>query len=173
MSNFILDFSLTTKEEKKNFLRENADKNVISELSLFDPEEFYQEFKNLKGVMSFAFSDESKKGEIHMREKNQAVLDELKKLGYSPVEISFAPMGFITPRTKALIINEAYFALNEDVASREDIDRAMEFGVNYPKGPFAWVKGKEKLYFQLLQNLFLKFGDERYKPSSTLTAFST
>lgn len=36
------------------------------------------------------------------------------------------------------IVNEAYFALGEGVASAEDIDTAMRLGTNYPKGPLEW-----------------------------------
>jgi len=37
------------------------------------------------------------------------------------------------------IINEALFAFSEGVASKADIDTAMQLGTNYPKGPFAWA----------------------------------
>ena len=51
------------------------------------------------------------------------------------------------------IINEAYFALQENIASENDIDRAMMFGVNYPNGPFNWSQGKEQIFVELLQQL--------------------
>ena len=38
------------------------------------------------------------------------------------------------------MVNEAFFALEEKVASAGDIDRAMQLGANYPKGPFAWAE---------------------------------
>ena len=44
----------------------------------------------------------------------------------------------IFPRTIAMVINEAAFALQEGVASVQDIDMAMKLGTNYPKGPLAW-----------------------------------
>jgi len=46
--------------------------------------------------------------------------------------------GFISPRVIAMIINEAWFALEEKVSSKEDIDTAMKLGTNYPFGPFEW-----------------------------------
>ncbi len=46
--------------------------------------------------------------------------------------------GMITPRIIAMIINEAYFSLHHGISSREDIDRAMKWGTNYPWGPFEW-----------------------------------
>jgi 3-hydroxybutyryl-CoA dehydrogenase len=42
-------------------------------------------------------------------------------------------------RVISCIINEAYLALSEGVATAEDIDRAMKLGANYPKGPFEWT----------------------------------
>jgi len=76
--------------------------------------------------------------------------------------------GFIFPRTIVQIINEAYFALEEKVASKEDINRAMKFGVNYPLGPFDWAQGKEKLVVTLLDELLLKTNDQRYRCCSLL-----
>lgn len=42
-------------------------------------------------------------------------------------------------RVISCIINEAYVALSEGVATAEDIDHAMKLGANYPKGPFEWA----------------------------------
>jgi 3-hydroxybutyryl-CoA dehydrogenase len=42
-------------------------------------------------------------------------------------------------RVISCIVNEAYLALSEGVATTEDIDRAMKLGANYPKGPFEWA----------------------------------
>lgn len=46
--------------------------------------------------------------------------------------------GMVTPRVLCMIINEAYFTLEEGTASRKDIDLAMKLGTNYPYGPFEW-----------------------------------
>lgn len=47
--------------------------------------------------------------------------------------------GFIAARIIAMIINEAYFALQDDVSDAMQIDTAMKLGTNYPNGPFEWV----------------------------------
>src|SRR5688500_10761698 len=47
-------------------------------------------------------------------------------------------IGMITPRIVSMIINEAWFTLNEKVSTREEIDTAMKLGTNYPYGPFEW-----------------------------------
>ena len=48
--------------------------------------------------------------------------------------------GFITPRVICMIINEAFFSLEDHVSSREEIDTAMKLGTNYPYGPFEWSR---------------------------------
>lgn len=167
---YILSFGFGSKEEKKDFLRKNADKKIVMDLTCLDPEEFYREFPQLTGTFAALFCDEDKKCEIHFREKSEAVLEKLRELGFSPVETTIVSCGFIFPRTIVQIINEAYFALDEEVASREDIDRAMRFGVNYPKGPFEWARGREQYVTTLLRELREKTKDERYRPSRLLEA---
>ena len=66
-----------------------------------------------------------------------------------------------------MIINEAFFALEEGVSSKEEIDVAMKLGTNYPYGPFEWQEkiGLQNIY-QLLHNLSEK--DKRYSVSPLL-----
>jgi 3-hydroxybutyryl-CoA dehydrogenase len=77
--------------------------------------------------------------------------------------------GFVTARTIAMIINEAYSAKGDNVSSETHIDTAMKLGTNYPHGPFEWAKkiGVEKIYL-LLQELVKT--DERYTISPALEA---
>lgn len=166
--NILLNFGFGTKEEKKKVLLENPDKKIYMDLTCYDPSEFYSEFPHLKGSFSALFCDELKKVEIHFIEKDQAVLNKLVELGFTPVETSIVSCGFIFPRTIVQIINEAYFALEEEVARKEDINRAMKFGVNYPKGPFEWSQGKEQFVVTLLEELYSKTRDKRYIPSKLL-----
>ncbi len=48
--------------------------------------------------------------------------------------------GLVSPRVICMIINEAFYTLEEGIASREDIDLAMKLGTNYPYGPFEWAE---------------------------------
>jgi len=75
--------------------------------------------------------------------------------------------GFVTARVISMIINEAYFALDEKVSSKEEIDTAMKLGTNYPYGPFEWSKkiGLQNVY-ELLSSLSQI--DPRYEPSALL-----
>jgi 3-hydroxybutyryl-CoA dehydrogenase len=52
----------------------------------------------------------------------------------------FEPSEDLALRVISCIVNEAFLALSEGVATAEDIDRAMKLGANYPKGPFEWVE---------------------------------
>lgn len=163
-----INFGFGTKEEKRAVLRENSDKRVFMDLTCFDPAEFYSEFPQLKGTFAALFCDEEKKMEIHFKEREEEALTKLKELGFNPTETSIISCGFIFPRTIVQIINEAYFALEDGVASKEDINRAMKFGVNYPKGPFEWSEGKELYVKTLLNELFEKTSDKRYLASSLI-----
>ena len=73
-------------------------------------------------------------------------------------------VGLVTPRIISMIINEAYYAVMDGTATREDVDTAMKLGTNYPMGPFLWAEkwGIAKV-FELLEALYLDTKDERYK----------
>ena len=79
--------------------------------------------------------------------------------------------GLIAARIIAMIINEAYYALEEKVSTKEQIDIAMKLGTNYPYGPFEWSKkiGLKNIV-QLLQNLEKQ--NKRYTLSALLISES-
>ncbi|MBI1768747.1 MAG: 3-hydroxyacyl-CoA dehydrogenase [Bacteroidetes bacterium] len=73
-------------------------------------------------------------------------------------------VGMVTPRIICMIINEAYFSIEANVASRADIDLAMKLGTNYPFGPFEWCeKIGVKIVYELLNAVYNNTKDERYK----------
>lgn len=74
-------------------------------------------------------------------------------------------VGFVTPRVVCMIINEAYDALKNGVASRGDIDLSMKLGTNYPFGPFEWSEriGVDNVR-KLLSVVESATGDVRYRP---------
>ena len=68
-----------------------------------------------------------------------------------------------------MLINEAVEAKRLGIASDEDLELAMQKGVNYPKGLFTW--GKEIGYAKIsetLQNLYQEYQEERYRQSPLL-----
>ncbi len=71
-------------------------------------------------------------------ENNDTIKELSAQLG---VRFSFLPdePGFVSARVLAMIINEAYFAKEENVSTENEIDIALKLGTNYPKGPFEWA----------------------------------
>lgn len=75
--------------------------------------------------------------------------------------------GFVTPRVVAMMINEAWFALEQGVSTKEEIDIAMKLGTNHPFGPFEWGAkiGLVNIYNLLYE---LNKSNPRYQPSELL-----
>ncbi len=74
-------------------------------------------------------------------------------------------------RILVMLINEAADAVFWGVASADDVDRAMQGGVNYPKGLLAWAEevGLDRCV-EALDALKAKYGEERYRCSPLLRA---
>jgi 3-hydroxybutyryl-CoA dehydrogenase len=64
--------------------------------------------------------------------------DVSRQMGKETVLVRESP-GFVTSRINALIGNEAFYMLQEGVASARDIDKALKLGLNHPMGPFELV----------------------------------
>ncbi|MBL0357584.1 MAG: hypothetical protein IPP72_12205 [Chitinophagaceae bacterium] len=98
------------------------------------------------------------------------VTDEIRNvfttLNRQYVEVPDEP-GLIAARPVAMIINEAYFALEQQVSTKAGIDIAMKLGTNYPHGPFEWAEqiGVTNIYKLLLS---LSKTDKRYIPAGGL-----
>ncbi len=77
--------------------------------------------------------------------------------------------GLTFPRILSLIVNEAARALEEGVASAEEIDVAMRLGVNYPQGPLKWADeiGLDEV-LAVLEGLQRETGEDRYRPAPLL-----
>lgn len=75
----------------------------------------------------------------------------------------------ILPRIVSMLANEAAFALGEGVAELKTIDKAMQLGVNYPKGPLTWAKeiGYPTIV-ETLDHLHAEYGEERYRVAPLL-----
>ncbi|MEO7531989.1 MAG: 3-hydroxyacyl-CoA dehydrogenase family protein [Sediminibacterium sp.] len=75
--------------------------------------------------------------------------------------------GMIAGRVIAMIINEAYFGLGDEISTKSEIDIAMKLGTNYPYGPFEW---SEKIGLKKIYTLLKKLGetDSRYEVAPAL-----
>ena len=73
-------------------------------------------------------------------------------------------VGLVTPRVVCMIINEAFYTVQEGTATKEDIDKGMKLGTNYPHGPFEWCEkiGVTNVY-EVLEAIYEDTKDERYK----------
>jgi 3-hydroxybutyryl-CoA dehydrogenase len=77
--------------------------------------------------------------------------------------------GLVFPRIVSLIMNEAARSLGEEVAGADEIDVAMQLGVNYPQGPLHWADqaGLDEV-LAVLEGLQRETGDDRYRPAPLL-----
>ena len=93
-----------------------------------------------------------------------------KKMGKEIVTIRESP-GFITSRINAMIGNEAFYMLQEGVASAKDIDTALKLGLNHPMGPFEMVDlvGLDTR-LSILEYLHKSLG-EKYKPCPLMVQY--
>ena len=87
-----------------------------------------------------------------------------KKMGKDTVKAEESP-GFIVNRMLVPMLNEAIFLLQEGVASKEDIDKAMKLGLNHPMGPLTLADfvGLDTL-LAIGDVLYEEFRDSKYRP---------
>jgi 3-hydroxybutyryl-CoA dehydrogenase len=93
------------------------------------------------------------------------------KLGKETVASRDVP-GFIVNRILMPLVNEAVFALNEGVASAEDIDKAIQLGLNHPMGPLALADliGLDTT-LAILEVMHDDLGDPKYRPCPLLRQY--
>src|SRR5205814_9341052 len=94
-----------------------------------------------------------------------------KRMGKEVVVIKESP-GFITSRINAMIGNEAFYMLQEGIASPADIDKALKLGLNHPMGPFELVDlvGLDTR-LSILEYLQTSLGDT-YRPAPPLAQYA-
>ena len=103
------------------------------------------------------------------------IADEVKTI-FTALEKQYIAVadeaGLVAVRSISMIINEAYFALGEEISTKEEIDIAMKLGTNYPLGPFEWANkiGLKNIYALLCT---LSKTDKRYLPAPLLQKEAT
>ena len=90
-----------------------------------------------------------------------------KKIGKEVITVKEAP-AFVVNRILCTMLNEAFFVLDEGLASAEDIDKGMVLGCNHPIGPLALADlvGNETL-LRVIEGLHRELGD-KYRPAPIL-----
>jgi 3-hydroxybutyryl-CoA dehydrogenase len=92
------------------------------------------------------------------------------RMGKETVLVKESP-GFITSRINAMIGNEAFYMLQEGVATPRDIDKALKLGLNHPMGPFEMIDlvGLDTR-LSVLRHLHERLG-EKYRPAPLLVQY--
>lgn len=166
---YAFDFTfLSLKEKMKLFEKlETVKYEYYSDLTCYSNQPLHEEYQKLMGSFSCLLVTETRKIEFFCQGNRHEVTRVLSDLGLSPFWYESFGIGFVYPRVLAQIVNEAYFALEDKIANKKDIDRAMKFGVNYPLGPFEWSQTKETIFKTLLKEL-QTIDPKRYQISQNL-----
>jgi len=80
------------------------------------------------------------------------------------IEIVQDRIGMVLPRILCQVINEAAFAITEDIVAPDDIDKALTLGMHFPLGPIEWAEqiGLDQVY-AVLTALHTDLQEERYR----------
>ena len=97
----------------------------------------------------------------------KAAEDVGRKMGKETILVKESP-GFCVNRILVPLINEAFFALDEGVASAEDIDKGMVLGCNHPIGPLALADMLGLDTVLHIMNDFQKELGDKYRPAPLL-----
>jgi 3-hydroxybutyryl-CoA dehydrogenase len=91
-----------------------------------------------------------------------------KRIGKVSITAKNSP-GFAVNRILCPMINEAIFALQEGLATAEDIDAGMKLGCNHPIGPLALADliGLDTM-LSVLEVFYEGFNDPKYRPAPLL-----
>jgi 3-hydroxybutyryl-CoA dehydrogenase len=173
----IIDLSALRTQKKFLFLKELAKTtkaDIISDLTLCWGEWILKYSPQVKASVSTLFYSPTNAFEYSLRNSSDQLTEKhianfAKTINQKMINHKNLGLCFHYPRTIAMIVNEAYFALGEKLATATAIDLAMKNGVNYPLGPIEWGEkiGLHNIA-QLLEELSTITRDERYKLSTEL-----
>jgi 3-hydroxybutyryl-CoA dehydrogenase len=77
--------------------------------------------------------------------------------------------GLVVLRTVVMLVNLTADVVHTGVATPEDVDLAMEQGVNYPRGPVAWCRALgARRVVAVLEEIRRAYGEDRYRVSPLL-----
>lgn len=177
----VIDLTILKTERKIVFLKELAKTTkaiIISDLTCTFQDKVFHQISQVKASVSSFFYSPTSTIEYFIKADQNDNLNELlkntieeffKEIELKTYQAKVLEITFTMPRVVTQIINEAYFALEENLASRKDIDSSMIYGVNYPLGPIAWAhKSGLPNILSILEELYTTTEDQRYRPSLAL-----
>ncbi len=169
-SDLVFDFILDEEPFKAEIYAEKTNLNVfvntakisLAELSNLTEHQIKARLFGFNGLPTFLNRSILEVSVLH--EADKPLLDGICKKLNTDYLLVDDRVGLVTPRLVSMIINEAYYTVQEGTASRQDIDQAMKLGTNYPFGPFEWCNriGIKHVY-ELLEAVYEDTHDERYK----------
>lgn len=165
----VFDFMVADQPEQMEFYLEvegltvfvNAPKISLGEIAYFQEDMRCQLF-GFNGLPTFL---ERELLEVScLNAKDEPKLNSICEALGTDFELVGDRVGMVTPRIIFMIINEAYYTLQEGTATKADIDQGMKLGTNYPHGPFEWCEliGLDHVY-ETLEALYEDTKEERYK----------
>lgn len=162
----VVDMTIMKTKAKIIFLKELArttKAEIISDLTLCWGEMVLKETPKITGAISLLFYSPTNTVEYFTKTPKAKIQieDFLKKIGKTGVQHQDLKLGFHYPRVISMIVNEAYFALGENLATPESIDLAMKNGVNYPLGPIEWG---QKIGLTHIINLLSEYSEITEEP---------
>ncbi|RPH93723.1 3-hydroxybutyryl-CoA dehydrogenase [candidate division KSB1 bacterium] len=91
-----------------------------------------------------------------------------ESIGLMTVSVQDSPGGILA-RAVCCLVNEAALAMQERIASAEEIDLALRAAAGYPFGPLTWGDriGLDRV-LMVIEGLYAEFKDERYRPAPYL-----
>ncbi len=101
----------------------------------------------------------------------QTVIELAKRFGKTTVTSKDRP-GFVVNRILIPLLNEACFALEEGLATAEDIDTGVKLGLNHPMGPLTLADfvGLDTCLY-IAEVLHRELGDDKYRPAPILRQY--
>lgn len=85
------------------------------------------------------------------------------------VSVIAESIGFVAQRVLAMVVNLACDIAQQQIATANDIDKAVKLGLGYPYGPISWGDhlGPDRILL-ILERILINTGDQRYRPSPWL-----
>ncbi|OMJ26125.1 putative 3-hydroxybutyryl-CoA dehydrogenase [Smittium culicis] len=160
--------SLLEKERKKERITTEEVDQILSRISMV---------KGISNIDNPDFVIEAVSENLAVK---KSIFEELSKIisgncvlasNTSSIISSDSP-GFIANRLLMPYINEAIIALDNNIASVQDIDTTMKLGTNVPMGPLQLADfiGLDTC-LSIMQVLHTEFGDSKYRPSTLLIKY--